>query len=126
LKSRFARALALLAALHLIGGHWVVIQSVAWVTMIVDQSQDATLVEAIGKTFDGRNPCPLCKAVATGQDQERERQDDIVETGSKLIAVLSVEAPAAPRSFSEVNYFPRSASERSVDGALLSPPPRAV
>jgi hypothetical protein len=115
-----------LAALHLLGGHWVAIQGVAWVTMIMDQSQEAPLVEAIGKTFDGQNPCPLCKAVAAGQDKEREQQDDIADPGSKLIAVLAVESPAPPRPFSDVNYFPRSVAGHSVDAVLPSPPPRAA
>lgn len=116
----------MLAALHLLGGHWVAIQGVAWVTMIMNQSQEAPLVEAIGKTFDGQNPCNLCKAVAAGQDKERERQDDLADPGSKLIAVLAVESPAPPRSFSEVTYFPRSVAGHSIDAVLPSPPPRAA
>lgn len=94
--------------------------------MIVDQSQEAPLVEAIGKTFDGKYQCPLCKAVAAGQDKERERQDDLADPGSKLIAMLAVESPALPRPFTEVTYFPPTVAGHSVYAVLPSPPPRAA
>ena len=36
-----------------IGGHWAVLQSVAWVGMAVSYSQNASFKEALQKTFDG-------------------------------------------------------------------------
>lgn len=94
--------------------------------MIVDQSEEAPLAEAIGKTFDGQYQCPLCKAVAAGQKKERDQQDNLADPGSKLIAVLVIESPAPIRSSSQLIYFPRSVAGHSVDAILPSPPPRAV
>ena len=45
------------------GGHWALLQSVAWVTMAARYSQDSVLAEVLEKTFDGHHPCELCKLV---------------------------------------------------------------
>ena len=55
-----------------VGGHWVLLQSVAWVQMTVSFSQAAPLEEALKMTFDGKHPCALCKAVKQGKSSERE------------------------------------------------------
>ena len=70
-----------------IGGHWAVLQSVAWVGMAVSYSQNASFKEALQKTFDGQHPCKLCKVVEAGRKAEKHQQ-----TGSpplKLEFVLS-------------------------------------
>ena len=54
-----------------LGGHWAVLQSVAWVTMVAGYSQAEPLKKALVKTFDGRHPCPICKFVA----QEKKSQE---------------------------------------------------
>ena len=72
--SRLPR-LAIAAALALsIGLHWGVLQSAAWLGMVVSYSQDAPLKEALAKTFDGKHPCPLCKAIAKGRRSEKESE----------------------------------------------------
>lgn len=124
LRTRFAKALALLAALHLLGGHWLAIQSVAWVTMVVDYSQEASLGEALGKTFDGEHPCSLCKAVAEGRGEEQQRQDDRIDAAVKLVAVLAGDRSAAPRLGSALRFFSFVPSLQPVDDSLPSPPPR--
>lgn len=100
-------------------------QSVAWVTMIVDFSRDASLVEAVGKTFDGEHPCSLCKAVASGQEEERERQSTLADPLAKLVAVLAAEVLAVSLpSVDEVRYFPFGARPCTAEDSLPSPPPR--
>ncbi len=126
MKTLFARSLVLLACLHLIGGHWLALQGVAWVTMLVDNSREGSFVEAVGKTFDGQHPCPLCKAVASGQEEEREQKNSLIDLSTKLIAVLVTETPVAVMSSSDLCYFPLTASPQSVDLVLPSPPPRAA
>jgi len=110
----------------LLGGHWFAIQSIAWITMIVDQSQDASLVDAVTKTFDGEYRCLLCEAVASGQEKEREQRDALVDPAMKLVAVLPIELPSSFPRFSKLTYFSLSSSMYSVDGGVPSPPPRAI
>ncbi|HEY2951339.1 MAG TPA: hypothetical protein VGK40_02085 [Verrucomicrobiae bacterium] len=66
---KMAVALALVLA---IGGHWAVLQTAAWVGMVISYSQDSPLKEAVVKTFDGRHPCKLCKAVQAGKTSRTE------------------------------------------------------
>jgi hypothetical protein len=52
-----------------LGVHWALLQSLAWTGMLLSWSQEVSLVEAVKNTFDGEHPCPLCKAVESGQKQ---------------------------------------------------------
>jgi hypothetical protein len=64
----------------MVGGHWAILQSVAWVGMALNFAQTAPLGVALKKTFDGKNPCTLCKAVNEGKKSEREQSLLKVET----------------------------------------------
>jgi len=57
-----------------IGLHWAALQSVAWVGMLISYSHSGSVGSAIEKTFDGRHPCPLCKAIGKAQ-QSGKKQD---------------------------------------------------
>ena len=49
------------------------LQSVAWTKMVVDHSRTAPLTVALAKTFNGQNPCQLCKRIETGKQSEEKR-----------------------------------------------------
>jgi hypothetical protein len=78
---RCSRLLVAIALVFAVGGHWAVLQSVAWVSMVAAYSQSATVTEAITKTFSGKAPCELCKVVAAGKksQQEQEQQKFVVK-----------------------------------------------
>ena len=58
---KLARCFVMLPLIYSIGLHWFLLESVAWVSLIVSYSQLGTLGEANSKTFDGRHPCKLCQ-----------------------------------------------------------------
>ncbi len=116
----------MIAVLHLLGGHWFALQGVAWVTMLVDRTQDSSLAEALDTTFDGQHPCSLCKAVAAGKKEERERQNTLADPGAKLVAVLVAVSPLPPLSSSEIRYFPYQATVSSLEFPLPPTPPWAA
>ena len=74
---QFSVAAALILA---VGGHWAVLQSVAWVGMAVSYAQTDSLEVALKKTFDGQHPCKLCLAVKEGKQQEQKQTAFKVET----------------------------------------------
>ena len=84
IKNRFFRlagsALCLLALLATLGGHWLVLQSVAWACMIHDFSKQESLRSAIVKTFDGQHPCRLCLSVQAGRQQEQSEEQKLPST----------------------------------------------
>lgn len=68
---RFGHLLLIAAILCATGTHWVVLQSVAWAAMLVENAERGDLQTAIAKTFDGKHFCTLCKAVSQGKQSER-------------------------------------------------------
>lgn len=68
---------ALLAVLLASGSHWVALQAVAFGSMIFRYAQEAPLAEAIAMTFDGQHPCPLCRAVQQGRQQEEKQRPQL-------------------------------------------------
>ncbi len=79
-KGRLFRALGragcLLAALVLLGGHWTMLQSFAWMRMLAQYSRDSSLSTAFVRTFDGRHPCPLCLQIQEGREKEQRDKEN--------------------------------------------------
>ncbi len=70
---------AALALFSIAGGHWAVLQSVAWVEMLHDYTQrSGSVAVAVEQTFDGQHPCELCQQIQVAKAGEHK------------------EAPAAP------------------------------
>ena len=78
------RIAAVLMLVLPLGLHWAVLQTVAWTGMIVTYSLDASLAEAVGKTFDGEHPCKFCKAIKQGRAEDKKQEQEQVKPGSKL------------------------------------------
>jgi hypothetical protein len=71
---RAAKWLIVLMLVTVTGTHWMLLQSVAWVGMAVSFARTESLPVALEKTFDGRHPCQLCKAVAEGKQHESKQE----------------------------------------------------
>jgi hypothetical protein len=121
----FARLAALLAALTICGGHWAVLQSVAWTNMLVTYSQHERLGDAIAKTFDGDHPCSLCHAVNAGKKSEKKTDRQVLAAKIEMIAPSSF-TKICPPSVQDRQFFSRAfvIEQRSI--APPSPPPREL
>ncbi len=87
------RLLALMAALQLIGGHWVMLQTTAWVGMAFEFTKDASVAEAVSKTLDGQHPCKLCHAVKKGRSEEKKRELSKSAARAEALLVERVSLP---------------------------------
>lgn len=94
--------LVMALALFLVaGGHWAMLQGVAWASMVKDFSKTGSLTEAVSKTFDGKHPCPMCKKIAsarTGQEKapvtvKAEKKAEVFVASSSEIVPRPVAAP---------------------------------
>ncbi len=57
-----------------VGLHWVLLQCIAWMGMLVMYTQqENSLAEGLARNFDGAHPCALCDAIKEGRGNERER-----------------------------------------------------
>ena len=54
------------------GAQWAALQAVAWTTMLAGNLRTQSFSQAVSETFDGRHPCPLCKAIAAGKKSEKK------------------------------------------------------
>ena len=95
---------AALALFSIAGGHWAVLQSVAWAEMLHDYTQrTGSIAVAVEQTFDGQHPCELCQQIQVAKAKEHK------------------EAPAAPakklRDYTQKTGSVAVAVEQTFDGA---------
>jgi hypothetical protein len=119
---RIGNILLIVALLAAMGGQWAVLQSVAWVGMVASYSQNTPLKEALTKTFDGKHPCCLCKAIAA--TKKSEKKNEFTSQFQKIEFPPLKENPLliAPANF---QLFPLiNSSAKSLGQKPLTPPPR--
>lgn len=98
---RSGKILLICALVISIGGHWAVLQSVAWLGMAVSYAKSGSVSEALVKTFDGKHPCKLCHLVKQGKQSEskREAQLDLKKFDALGSFQTAFYFPTAPRPF---------------------------
>ena len=106
----------------MVGGHWGILQSVAWVKMTWDLSTNQTITAAIDQVLRGENPCRLCQAVALGKKAEQDlpllKQKLKLDFEWRLSAVTVF--PPLVHAASQCT----AASRELVTSSPPSPPPR--
>ena len=123
----FARLpkLSLVAALACsVGLHWAVLQSIAWLGMLVAYSQEAPLSEALLKTFDGKHPCALCKEIARKKHSEDKSASNppVQKLEFSYFPIAFVFAP--PSNFWNVGWLETSCT--TLAHAPPVPPPKRL
>ena len=106
--------LVCLAMFSVAGGHWAVLQTVAWGQMLVTYSKEAgSFVLGAKKTFSGDYPCSMCRKVAEGKKKEKQELPQTIKTDKKAeVALVDFGAPielpliGQRRFFSGIFFFP--------------------
>jgi len=119
-----SRLIVILALLASVGGHWAVLQSVAWTRMIIERTQTDSFATAVQTTLDGEHPCDLCKRITEGKQNERQPGKAPLNVKVDLLCerrLIAIVPPSAPMIFPSgpVEGTPRA--ERPP-----VPPPRAA
>lgn len=108
------------------GGHWALLQTIAWGNMLVDFSSQSSISEAVGKTFDGEHPCALCKVVKKSKSEEEKKPLLKSEMKMEVILPAPVRVPF-PRGTAVVfRVTEYSGTFEEVCLAVPTRPPRAV
>ena len=105
-----------------VGGHWAVLQSVAWVGMTIEFSRTDPLDKAIEKTLDGQHPCNLCHFVAEGKKSEREKE--MVKPATKLDLIFTVLFALPTPTEQQLHLTQFFLTGRGRTESPPSPPPR--
>lgn len=69
--ARFGHVLLMIALVCASGGHWAVLQSIAWSSMLAGNLRSGSLAVAVEHTFDGDHPCPLCRKISEGRKSHK-------------------------------------------------------
>jgi len=106
-----------------LGFHWPLLQSVAWVGMIVKFSAQGSFPRAVANTFDGQHPCPICKLVRAGKSAEGKCESRQTLQKLDLFAERGADFyfPPCP----DTPFFPLPLKAGRWDAPLL-PPPRTI
>jgi hypothetical protein len=121
-RGRLAIAFAFLALFLLAGGHWAILQTGAWMGMIVAYTKDGNVSTAISRTFDGKHPCAVCSAVRDGRKQEEKKAPGLqLEKKDFVIRSFLFEVV---RDFSWREYRRYDRDLVSITLEPLIPPPR--
>ena len=119
---RIGRCLVIAALVATTGAHWALLQSVAWTTMLADNLQTHSLSESVARTFDGKHPCPICKAVAAGKKSEQKnaftlkiQKPEFPPAKANFVLI----APSRFQLLPQVNFLSESPTQKP-----LVPPPR--
>jgi hypothetical protein len=125
-NARVLRALGLplmaVAMFSLLGGHWAILQAVAWSQMVRDFSQNVSLGVAVEKALSGEYPCALCKRVAEGR--QREQQAPLAKLEKQSVEIVPEPALVIARPVAGRFSYPPAV--RVVLKERFDAPPRPV
>jgi len=88
----------------MMGGHWFILQSVAWAKMVMDYSRQTSVQQALSETFDGEHPCDLCKKISRARDDSGKSATIAVFPHKDLSFVADKVARVVPPNGSEFHY----------------------
>ena len=112
--------LIFLAMFSIAGGHWAVLQTVAWTGMVIEYSKDSSLAAAQNKTFSGKAPCKMCKTIETGKEKE-SRLPATIKADKKIDKFLARTVQSAPLPPAGSYFYP-PVFEDAASARPMSPP----
>ena len=118
---RLGFILMLVALAKISGGHWLLLQSVAWTKMLATHSSQSQFSEALSKTFDGQHPCDLCQIIAKVKNQEPKTS--IEKLQPQPVSLPKIDEWAIHRFSTDHEFFLTSFSAESRFQSPPVPPP---
>jgi hypothetical protein len=119
---RLGNFLLIVALLAATGGHWALLQGVAWTNMLAENLRTESLGAAIAKTFDGEHPCPMCKAISKGKKSEQKTELPLLAKKLEFVCERGVFIFSTPSEFWFASEF--LSSGRQMSHRPPVPPPR--
>ena len=119
--------LILIASFQIAGGHWIVLQTVAWAGMMQNYSRIDGIERGMMKTFDGKHPCALCSKVKEGREYEQKKLPEKTDFKvAKKTTFLQETTPAklAPIPWQKIEWFAFSDCFMTRQEPPPTPPPQ--
>jgi hypothetical protein len=96
---RLGHVLLILALLGATGGHWAVLQTIAWADMLAKNLQTESVTAALTKTFDGEHPCKMCKQISAGKKAEKKAELPLQIKKLEFVSERPILVFSAPHDF---------------------------
>lgn len=119
---RLGLILTILAVFALGGGHWAVLQGIAWTGMLMKYSKEASIVTAVQKTFSGEAPCSMCKTIAEKRSEENHSPITLSQQKLGDIFLVGFETLLPERVWKDFSY-PLTASQSLAARSQAPPSP---
>jgi hypothetical protein len=121
-----AKATVIAALMLVLSTQWALLQSVAWLGMLVSYSYQVGFSRAVTMTFDGKHPCRVCKVVNEGQARERQSPKGSPQSDPDVKLHLPPSSavfvpPFRPEASADLLFFPGVRNEEPP-----TPPPRSA
>jgi hypothetical protein len=81
-----ARIALVVALMVSIGGHWGMLQAIAWATMLRDYTEERGLIDGLKDTFDGEHACAMCEKIASEKQKETQKKFPLTKAGKEQLA----------------------------------------
>ncbi len=114
---RIGNLLLIVALLAATGGHWALLQSVAWTSMLAEHMQSESFSAAMEQTFDGKHPCPLCCAIAAAKKSDKKTEFPLSAQKIEFPPLAPGLVLLAPTAFQLL-----TAHDTFADSPILTPP----
>jgi hypothetical protein len=121
---RLSALLILIAFVFSTGGHWYVLQGVAWTKMVSEFSEYTPLVQAVKMAVSGQYPCKMCKVIAEKKQQEEQSQYKLPTIKKDFVSLQP--APLTQPAFTHLVYPVVQMHFAACGGQPITPPPRAA
>jgi hypothetical protein len=121
---RLTHFIVLAAFVFSLGGHWYLLQGIAWVNMVREYSQMVPFTTAVSMTLSGQYPCPICKAIAEKKNSEQEKTIVLDKYDKKFCPPVAVAFTAPP--VSDFTHATVTNSLRPWSEPPPTPPPRPI
>ena len=125
MRSLFGIFFGALALLQIVGGHWALLQTGAWLGMIVQYSQRAGLKAGLAQTFDGEHPCSVCKSIQDGKKQEQKKAP-VLQAELKKDCLAPWNRFPIHQGWVEIKYPESIEQLKGVAVEPVVPPPRST
>jgi hypothetical protein len=118
---RIGKIFLIITLVAMLGAHWALLQTVAWTTMLAHNLCSHSAKEAVTETFDGKHPCCLCKAIATGKQSEKKTEFSFQSQKLEFPPVKESFVLIAPLQF-QLLPLENFSAESFAQKPLLQPP----
>lgn len=129
LKAALQRIVLIVTVMYLAGGHWGVLQVIAWGKMAIDYTAEKGLAQGLEETFDAEHGCQMCKRIWEEHEKEKQNQSGVtqIEQWIKIFPISDWHVVIPVRAFTEVpkaQFAGPYALKSQWSSAPEAPPPR--